>query len=99
MNSSIWKTRVVKMNPEEQTDGQPREIWRAFWRVNTYLRKRAHKTATDNRLSLPQFFLLVMLGPLESPTQKQLGQMTRLPKSTRSQPEDGPAQAGISHRP
>jgi MarR family transcriptional regulator, organic hydroperoxide resistance regulator len=98
MNSSIWKTRVVKMNPEEQTDGQPREIWRAFWRVNTYLRKIAHKTATDNRLSLPQFFLLVMIGPLESTTQKQLGQMTRFPKSTLSQAVEGLVQAGFLDR-
>src|SRR5690606_14377659 len=98
MNSSIWKTRVAKMTPEEQTDGQPREIGRALWRVNTYLRTRAHTPATDNRLSLPQFFLLVMIGPLESTTQKQLGQMTRFPKSTLSQAVEGLVQAGFLDR-
>ena len=86
------------MNQEEQSGGQPREIWRMFWRVATHLRKIAHKTAVANQISMPQFFILMVIGPLESTTQKQLGQSMRLPKSTLSQAVDGLVQAGFLDR-
>jgi MarR family transcriptional regulator, organic hydroperoxide resistance regulator len=98
MNSSKWKPGVVKMNQEEQTGEQPREIWRAFWRVNSYLRKIAHKTATANQLSVPQFFILMAIGPLEATTQKKLGRTIRFPKSTLSQAVEGLVQAELLDR-
>ena len=86
------------MSQEEQAGGQPREILQVFWRVATHLRKIAHKTAVANQISMPQFFILMVIGPLESTTQKQLGQSMRLPKSTLSQAVDGLVQAGYLDR-
>jgi len=86
------------MNQEEQSGGQPREILQVFWRVATHLRKIAHKTAVANQISMPQFFILMVIGPLESTTQKQLGQTMRLPKSTLSQAVEGLVQAELLDR-
>lgn len=65
----------------------------SFWRVNRSMMRFAHKTALENDLSMPQYSVLMIIAPQKEMTQKQLGEILQMPKSTLSQAVDGLVQS------
>lgn len=61
----------------------------SFWRVNRSMMRFVHKAASENDLSIPQYSVLMIIAPQREMTQKQLGEILQMPKSTLSQAVDG----------
>jgi DNA-binding MarR family transcriptional regulator len=57
-----------------------------------------HKTALEHGLTVPQYSLLMTIAPNKEITQKKLGEIVQIPKSTLSQSVDGLVQAGWIER-
>ncbi|WP_144510350.1 MarR family winged helix-turn-helix transcriptional regulator [Bacillus sp. FJAT-22090] len=70
----------------------------SFWRVNRNLMRFVHNTAQENDLSIPQYSVLMIIAPRKEMTQKQLGEILQIPKSTLSQAVDGLVQTEWIHR-
>lgn len=70
------------------------QLMRSFWNVQKNVMRFVQKTAVDNGLSVPQYSVLMCIAPHKEMTQKSLGELTFLPKSTLSQAVDGLVQAG-----
>ena len=49
-------------------------------------------------LSIPQYSVLMTIAPRKGMTQKQIGEVLQIPKSTLSQAVDGLVQTGWIHR-
>jgi DNA-binding MarR family transcriptional regulator len=57
-----------------------------------------HTTALENDLSIPQYSVLMTIAPQKEMTQKQIGEVLQIPKSTLSQAVDGLVQTEWIHR-
>lgn len=82
------------------SDNKSSEFLHSFWRVNRNLMRFVHNTAQENDLSIPQYSVLMIIAPRKEMTQKQLGEILQIPKSTLSQAVDGLVQtAWINRQP
>ncbi|WP_078411020.1 MarR family winged helix-turn-helix transcriptional regulator [Priestia abyssalis] len=86
------------MEKENQKFMRSVQLMRSFWNVQKNMMRFIQKTATENGLSVPQYSILVAIAPHKEMTQKNLGEITFLPKSTLSQAVDGLVKAGWLHR-
>lgn len=66
----------------------------SFRRVNRELIQFAQKIALEHDLTVPHYSLLMTIAPHREITQKQLGEILQIPKSTLSQGVDVLVQAG-----
>lgn len=87
-----------KMDCPYQSDKRSTQFLQSFWRVNRNLMQFAHKTALENDLSIPQYSVLMTIAPHKEMTQKQIGEILQIPKSTLSQAVDGLVQTEWIHR-
>ncbi|MBA9027106.1 MULTISPECIES: MarR family winged helix-turn-helix transcriptional regulator [Bacillaceae] len=86
------------MENENQQFMRSVQVMRSFWNVQKNIMRFVQKTAVENGLSVPQYSILISIAPLKEMTQKTLGELTFLPKSTLSQAVDGLVQAGWLYR-
>lgn len=86
------------MDCENPTETRSSKVLHSFKRVHKGMMRFVHKTALENDLSLPQYSVLITIAPYRQLTQKQLGEIIQIPKSTLSQAVDGLVQAGWIER-
>lgn len=80
------------------SDNKSSDFLHSFWRVNRNLMRIVHNTAQEYGLSIPQYSVLMIIAPRKEMTQKQLGEILQIPKSTLSQAVDGLVQTEWIHR-
>lgn len=73
-------------------------LMRSFRNVQKNLFCLEQQTAARNGLSMPQYAILMTLGKCKEMTQKKVGEVTFLPKSTLSQAVDGLVREGLLER-
>lgn len=88
----------MRLENENQQFIRSVQVMRSFWNVQKNVMRFVQKTAVDNGLSVPQYSVLMSIAPHKEITQKNLGELTFLPKSTLSQAVDGLVQAGWLYR-
>lgn len=86
------------MDCNNLTDSKSSKFLHLFRRLSQNMMRFIHKTALDNDLSIPQYSVLMTIAPRKEMTQKQLGEVLQIPKSTLSQAVDGLVQTGWIHR-
>ncbi|TQR20288.1 MarR family winged helix-turn-helix transcriptional regulator [Psychrobacillus vulpis] len=86
------------MSSTPPSDMKSSKFLHSFWQVNRSLMRYVHKTASENDLSIPQYSALMTIAPHKEMTQKELGEILQMPKSTLSQAIDGLVQADWLHR-
>ena len=86
------------MDCNNLTDSKSSKFLHSFRRLNQNMMRFIHKTALENDLSIPQYSVLMTIAPRKEMTQKQLGEVLQIPKSTLSQAVDGLVQTGWIHR-
>ncbi|MDI2586813.1 MarR family transcriptional regulator [Psychrobacillus sp. NEAU-3TGS] len=86
------------MNCNIPPDSRSSQFLHTFWRVNRNMMRFIHKTALENDLSIPQYSILMTIAPRKEMTQKQLGEVLQIPKSTLSTAVDGLVQTEWLHR-
>ena len=74
------------------------QLLHSFWNVQKNLIKLAQKSAVENGLSVPQYSILMAMKLNKEMIQKNVGEVTFLPKSTLSQAVDGLVREGIINR-
>ncbi|MDN7227292.1 MarR family transcriptional regulator [Planococcus sp. N064] len=74
------------------------QLMRSFRNVQKNLICLEQQTAARNGLSMPQYAILMTLGKCREMTQKKVGEVTFLPKSTLSQAVDGLSRDGFLDR-
>jgi DNA-binding MarR family transcriptional regulator len=74
------------------------QLLHSFWNVQKNLIKLAQKSAIENGLSVPQYSILMAMKLNKEMIQKNVGEVTFLPKSTLSQAVDGLVREGIINR-
>lgn len=74
------------------------QLLHSFWNVQKNLIRLAQKSAIENDLSVPQYSILMAMKLNKEMTQKNIGEVTFLPKSTLSQAVDGLVREGIINR-
>lgn len=75
-----------------------RQLLHSFWNVQKNLIRLAQKSAAENGLSVPQYSIMMAMKLNKEMTQKTVGEVTFLPKSTLSQAVDGLVREGIINR-
>lgn len=86
------------VNCNHPPDSRSTKFLHTFWRVNRNMMRFIHKTAMENELSIPQYSVLMTIAPRKEMTQKQLGEVLQIPKSTLSTAIDGLVQTEWLHR-
>ena len=87
-----------KLETETQEFMRSIELLRSFSRMQKNLMRFVQRAALANGLSVPQYSILLSIGPEKEMTQKALREKTYLPKSTLSQAVDGLVQEGYIER-
>lgn len=96
--NSNRKNGDSRMKSGNQELTRSNQLLRSFLSVHKNLIRLFHKTAIDNGLTLPQYSILMTMAPLKKTTQKKLGEITFMPKSTLSQSVERLVKAGLIHR-
>lgn len=86
------------MDCNNLTDSKSSKFLHTFRRVNKNMMRFIHNTALENDLSIPQYSVLMTIAPRKEMTQKQLGEVLQIPKSTLSTAVDGLVQTEWLHR-
>ncbi|WP_391206907.1 MarR family winged helix-turn-helix transcriptional regulator [Psychrobacillus sp. L4] len=86
------------MNLNSKYHPKSSEFLHSFRRVNKGLMQFLHKIALEHDLTVPQYSLLMTIAPHKEITQKKLGEILQIPKSTLSQGVDVLVQAGWIER-
>lgn len=92
------KNGVITVNCNNHPDSRSSKFLHTFRRVNRNMMHFIHKTALENGLSIPQYSVLMTIAPRKEMTQKQLGEVLQIPKSTLSTAVDGLVQTEWLHR-
>lgn len=74
------------------------QLLHSFWNVQKNLIRLAQKSAIENGLSVPQYSIMMAMKLNKEMTQKNIGEVTFLPKSTLSQAVDGLVREGMIDR-
>lgn len=86
------------MEVEDQKFMRSARLLRSFWSVQKNAMQFIQKKAAENGITVPQYTILMIIVPHKEMTQKTLGEVTSMPKSTLSQSIDGLVQAGYLMR-
>lgn len=87
---------VIYMNETEQMKAV--RLLRSFWEVNKNMMRLIQQTAVENGLTVPQYTVLVVVTQHIEIVQKNVGELTFLPKSTLSQAVEGLVQLELIER-
>jgi DNA-binding MarR family transcriptional regulator len=74
------------------------QLLHSFWNVQKNLIRLAQKSAVENGLSVPQYSILMAMKLNKEMVQKNVGEVTFIPKSTLSQAVDGLVREGMINR-
>ncbi|MDN7246214.1 MarR family transcriptional regulator [Planococcus shenhongbingii] len=86
------------MNQDNEKLMRSIRLMRSFRRVQKNMMCLDQQTAARNGLSMPQYAILMTLAKRQDMTQKTVGEVSFLPKSTLSQAVDGLAREGLLER-